>query len=117
MKHRPEYNNKLIGKNLRRCRQAKNLSVEQVREYLRLGSLQAIYKWEEGRGYPQADTMFALMELYGIGLPDLLREEEKENHMTKESGLKRLALYWKYLHDFQRNHFNDKFNDNSYNFC
>ncbi len=39
-----------------RCRQAKNLSVEQVREYLRLGSLQAIYKWEEGRGYPQTDN-------------------------------------------------------------
>lgn len=89
MKYRPEYNNKLIGKNLRRCRQAKSLSVEQVREYLRLGSLQAIYKWEE----------------------------EKEPCVKKESGLKRLVLYWKYLNDFQRDHFNDKFNDNSYNFC
>lgn len=78
MKKRPEYNKKLIGENLRRCRQARHFSVEQVREYLRLGSVQAIYKWEEGAGYPQTDTMFALMELYGIELKDLLYGERIE---------------------------------------
>ena len=78
MKKRPEYNKKLIGENLRRCRQAKHFSVEQVREYLRLGSVQAIYKWEEGAGYPQTDTMFALMELYGIELSDLLYGERTQ---------------------------------------
>ncbi len=78
MKKRPEYNKKLIGENLRRCRQAKHLSVEQVRKYLRLGSVQAIYKWEEGASYPQTDTMFALMELYDIGLRDLLYGERPE---------------------------------------
>lgn len=81
MRNRPEYSKKQIGKNLRRCRQAKQLSVEQVRQYLHLGSIQAIYKWEEGRSYPQTDTMFALMELYEIGLPELLRENEKEAEM------------------------------------
>ncbi len=44
MKCRPEYDKKLIGRNLRRCRQAKNLTVDQVREYLSLGSVQAVYK-------------------------------------------------------------------------
>ena len=78
MKKRPEYNKKLIGENLRRYRQAKHLSVEQVRKYLRLGSVQAIYKWEEGTSYPQTDTMFALMELYDIGLSDLLYGERTE---------------------------------------
>lgn len=72
MRRRPEYDRRIIGENLRRCRQRKNLSVEQVREYLNIGSLQAIYKWEEGKSYPQADTMFALMELYEIELRDLL---------------------------------------------
>ncbi len=75
MKCRPEYDKKLIGRNLRRCRQAKKLTVDQVREYLSLGSVQAIYKWEEGTGYPQTDTMFALMELYEIGLPELLQKD------------------------------------------
>lgn len=72
MRRRPEYDRRMIGENLRRCRQRRDLSVEQVREYLNIGSLQAIYKWEEGKSYPQTDTMFALMELYEIELRDLL---------------------------------------------
>ena len=72
MDRRPEYDKELIGDNLRRRRQARNLSVEQVREYLGLGSTQSIYKWEEGRSFPQADNLFALMEWYGMELKDLL---------------------------------------------
>ena len=83
MRYRPEYDKKLIGRNLRRCRQAKNLSVEQVREYLCIGSIQAIYKWEEGKSYPQTDTMFALMELYEIGLQELIYKETEE--VSKEA--------------------------------
>lgn len=119
MKHRPEYDKELIGKNLRRCRQAKNLSVEQVKEYLCIGSIQAIYKWEEGKSYPQTDTMFALMELYEIGLQDLLYKEQEvvqaaaeniyeidiylEEHSIfekkeKEGKLKRLLRYFQHLH-------------------
>jgi len=119
VKHRPEYDKELIGKNLRRCRQAKNLSVEQVKEYLCIGSIQAIYKWEEGKSYPQTDTMFALMELYEIGLQDLLYKEQEvvqataenvyeidihlEEHRfsvrkKKKGKLKRLLRYFQYLH-------------------
>lgn len=118
MKYRPEYDKELIGKNLRRCRQAKNLSVEQVKEYLCIGSIQAIYKWEEGKSYPQTDTMFALMELYEIGLQDLLYKEQEviqaatenicgidgsiEEHrfsvkQEKEGRIKRLLLYFQHL--------------------
>ena len=43
MKHRPEYNPKVIGENLRRLRKEKCLSVKEVKEYLRIGSVQAIY--------------------------------------------------------------------------
>lgn len=119
MKYRPEYDKELIGKNLRRCRQAKNLSVEQVKEYLCIGSIQAIYKWEEGKSYPQTDTMFALMELYEIGLQDLLYKEQEAAQATvenvyeidihleehkfsvrkkKNGKLKRLLRYFQYLH-------------------
>lgn len=92
MRKRPEYNKKLIGRNLRRCRRTKHISVEQVREYLRLGTVQAIYKWEEGTSYPQTDNMLALMELYGIEIKDLLYEESLEegqgvNGKSREAGL------------------------------
>ena len=71
MQYRPEYDLQVIGNNLRRLRKAKKLSVEQVREYLRLGSTQAIYKYENGQSYPQADTMFALMELYDADMYEI----------------------------------------------
>ena len=73
MKYRPEYDPKVIGKNLKRLREAKNLSVNEVREYLRL-SKQAVYNYESGKRYPQSDTMFALMELYEADLHDIIDE-------------------------------------------
>ncbi len=72
MRHRREYNKVLIGKNLRRARERQGLTVEDVREYLCLGSVQAIYKYESGLSYPPADTLLALMELYRIDRVDLL---------------------------------------------
>ena len=74
---RPEYDMKQIGQNLRRLRISKKLSVEDVRKYLCLGSVQAIYKYEKGKCCPQADTMFALMELYEAGLKDIIGFKEE----------------------------------------
>lgn len=75
---RTEYDMKVIGRNLRRLREKKHLSVEQVREYLCLGSVQAVYKYEAGAGYPQADTLLALMELYDAGVNEIVRDCEEE---------------------------------------
>lgn len=75
MRYRREYDIKLVGKNLKRLREKKKLSVEDVRKYLCLGSVQAIYKYEEGRNYPQTDTLFALMELYGAEFQELTYEQ------------------------------------------
>lgn len=75
---RTEYDMKVIGRNLRRLREKKRLTVEQVREYLCLGSVQAVYKYEAGAGYPQADTLLALMELYDAGVNEIVKENEEE---------------------------------------
>ena len=74
MMYRPEYDMEVVGKNLKRLRENKELTVEEVREYLRLGSVQAVYKYERGESYPQADTMFALMQLYGASVEDIVEE-------------------------------------------
>lgn len=78
MEHRTEYDLKAIGRNLKHLRESRHLTVEQVREYLCLGSVQAVYKYESGTGYPQADTLLALMELYGAGVDDIVRGHEEE---------------------------------------
>ena len=75
---RPEYDMKVIGYNLKRLREEKHLSVEDVRQYLCLGSVQAVYKYEKGIGYPQADTLLALMELYEADIYDLTRKHEED---------------------------------------
>ena len=82
MIYRPEYDMKVVGQNLKRLRIQKNLSVDEVREYLCLGSVQAIYKYEKGKSYPQADTMFALMELYGANLYDITRNHEEDEQSS-----------------------------------
>ena len=82
MIYRPEYDMKVVGQNLKRLRIQKNLSVDEVRAYLCLGSVQAIYKYEKGKSYPQADTMFALMELYGANLYDITRNHEEDEQSS-----------------------------------
>lgn len=69
---RPEYDLVKIGNNLRRLRQAKGLSVEEVRAYLMIGTTQAIYKYENGKSYPQTDTLLALMALYGATIEEII---------------------------------------------
>ena len=72
MKKRFEYDKKTIGAKLRFYRQKKNLTAEEVREYLNIGSVQAIYKWENGITMPAVDNFLALMELYEINSFDML---------------------------------------------
>ena len=95
LKYRPEYDLKVIGENLRRLRIEKSLSVDEVREYLRLGSVQAVYKYEKGKSYPQADTMFALMELYEANLSDIICKHEDRASSFSEEGLEpSFAFSW-----------------------
>lgn len=75
MRYRPEYDKGLIGENLKRMRREKKLTVEDVRDYLCLGSSQAIYKYEEGINYPPVDTLLALMELYEADFQQLTCEQ------------------------------------------
>ena len=62
----------MIGRNLKRLRKAKKLTVDEVRRYLHLGSVQAIYKYEAGISYPPSDALFALMQLYEADLYDIV---------------------------------------------
>lgn len=71
-KNRKEYDLKVVGANLKRLREQKGYSVADVRDYLQLGSVQAVYKYESGKNFPQADTLLALMELYDATIEDIV---------------------------------------------
>ena len=82
MKFRPEYDPKVIGRNLRRLREKKNLSVNDVSKYMYL-SPAAIYKHEEGKGFPKSDTLLALMDLYEADLHDIIDDHKMPTESVK----------------------------------
>ena len=98
MEHRKEYSLKLLGRNLKSLRKAKGYTVEEIREYLCLGSAQAIYKYENGRGYPKADSLLALMELYGAGARDLSLETDDVSGMAFSAASSDARMPYYYLY-------------------
>ncbi|WP_405375493.1 helix-turn-helix domain-containing protein [Pseudobutyrivibrio sp.] len=73
---RPDYDLKAIGKNLRKLRKKKGLSVDDVSEYLGIASDRTIYYYESGERVAPFDVMFALMELYEADLADVIGAEK-----------------------------------------
>lgn len=77
-KVRPEYDMAAMGKKMQYYRKLRNISVEEVRQYMHFSSVQAIYKWESGKCFPSADNLLALAELYGVDPADLMPKRESE---------------------------------------
>ena len=66
----------LRGARMRAIRQERKISVKQVMEYMGFESTQAVYKWEAGKCFPQADNLIALAILYRVSPMELLVEED-----------------------------------------
>ena len=78
MNIRKDYDMRVIGKNLRKLRIQNGYSIEEIREYLCLGSVQAVYKYELGTSYPPGDTLLALMEIYHADVYDIINTDEED---------------------------------------
>lgn len=92
MKQRPEYNLSATGKNLRRLRKERRLTVEDVRRYMKFSSVQAVYKWELGHCFPSADNLLALAELYEVSPAELLVKERSFEEESIREGFVFLYL-------------------------
>ena len=73
---RPHFDMVASGERMKQIRKQRNISVKQVMEYMGFGSTQAVYKWEAGKCYPQADNLVALAILYNVSPMELLVEED-----------------------------------------
>lgn len=73
---RPRFDIVASGERMRKVRMQRNISVKQVMEYMGFESTQAVYKWEAGKCYPQADNLVALAMLYQVSPIELLVEED-----------------------------------------
>ena len=73
---RPRFDIVASGERMKEIRKQRNISVKQVMEYMGFESTQAVYKWEAGKCYPQADNVVALAILYNVSPMELLVEED-----------------------------------------
>ena len=73
---RPHFDIVASGARMRAIRQERKISVKQVMEYKGFESTQAVYKWEAGKCFPQADNLIALAILYRVSPMELLVEED-----------------------------------------
>ena len=83
---RPRFDIVASGERMKEIRKQRNISVKQVMEYMGFESTQAVYKWEAGKCYPQADNLVALAILYNVSPMELLVEE---NLVSSSSRLRR----------------------------
>ena len=73
---RPRFDIVASGARMKEIRKQRNISVKQVMEYMGFESTQAVYKWEAGKCYPQADNLVALAILYNVSPMEFLVEED-----------------------------------------
>lgn len=65
-------NREKTGRRIRTLMRERRLSVQNVREALSLGSLQAVYHWLEGKSMPTLDNLYALSELLRVPMDDMI---------------------------------------------
>ncbi|MGI6781722.1 MAG: helix-turn-helix domain-containing protein [Acholeplasmataceae bacterium] len=68
----PVINLEKTGKNIKRLREEKNLTVRDLQEVLGFESPQAIYKWQWGESLPTIDNLVILAKIFGCQIHDIL---------------------------------------------
>jgi transcriptional regulator with XRE-family HTH domain len=79
-----------FGKNLKRYRLAKNLTLNSLAEKLGV-KFQSVGKWEKGLSMPTGNKISLLSEILGV-TPNQLLEGDEENRKLKESEEREKAL-------------------------
>ena len=60
------------GENITRLRKKCGYSIKALQEYCGLGSIQAVYKWQNGESLPMADNLLALSLAFGVSINEIL---------------------------------------------
>jgi len=93
----PMIDKKETGLNLRRIMDCRGFSVKDVQEYLGLASVQSIYHWLNGISMPTIDNLYALSELFGLSIDDMVCGNRKKKSVafgTKEALNNRIMAYY-----------------------
>lgn len=83
-----------LGKKIRELRRAKDLTQEQLADYLNI-SYQSVSKWETGTAAPDLSFVIPLARLFGISTDELLGFERSKEDFIKKEYLDSYELTWK----------------------
>lgn len=73
-----------LGEQLHKLREQKNMSREELAQKMNV-SRQAVYKWENNKGYPDIDNLVKLSELYEVSVDELLKNSSSIYQKTYDS--------------------------------
>lgn len=79
----------LIGKNIKKLRQQRNLTQEEVATHLGI-SFQSVSKWERGDGYPDITMLPTLADYFKISVDELIGT----NDIAKQENYKSINRLW-----------------------
>ena len=68
----PTIDKKATGRRLKELMQERGLAAKDIQTYLFLGSVQSVYHWLNGTTLPTVDNLYALSDLFGVTVDDLL---------------------------------------------
>ena len=77
------FDNRILGRRIKACRQAAGISQEKVAELVGV-SRQAVTKWETGQSAPSTENLFKLAEIFGTTV-DLILTDGAEDEGAAES--------------------------------
>ncbi|MGK3722536.1 helix-turn-helix domain-containing protein [Priestia megaterium] len=63
-----------LGEQLQRLREAKKMSREELAQQMNV-SRQAVYKWENDKGYPDIQNLLKLSEIYETTIDELIKSD------------------------------------------
>lgn len=72
------------GRNIRRLRMERGLTVRDLQSYFGFEEPRAIYKWQKGESLPTVDNLYALGSLLEVPMEEILVPAAVQLHMVRE---------------------------------
>ena len=73
------------GRNIARLRESHGFSVADFQRFFGFSAPQAIYKWQKGLTLPSTDNLYALSDLLGVPMEDILVPQSDDATPPDES--------------------------------
>lgn len=92
-----------FGNRLKEVCEKQQVTAGDLKDYLHLSSIQAVYLWFNGKRLPNVDNLYAISKYLGIRMDDLVSSDSRERaeHIMRNDLLpkhgKRVMLYCMWL--------------------